>query len=92
MKYTKREKELRALFEGVDGILWMAIRYAHGRHTYAPQIVRDAVAKLKQIFPDFKVRRDIVIIENPRGKEPPAYDLSQDYLNDLMPEEEERLQ
>jgi hypothetical protein len=27
-------------------LLWMARRYAHGRHTYAPGIVRDAVKRL----------------------------------------------
>ncbi len=85
-----REKKLR---EAIDDILWMAIRYAHGRHTYAPSMVRDAVKKIKEIFPDFEVKHDGEI--KPPKEEPKGIIFRADYLDDLLPplplENEERL-
>ena len=40
-----KEEELKQI---IDDTLWMAIRYAHGRHTYAPGIVREVWKKLKK--------------------------------------------
>jgi hypothetical protein len=74
------EKELQ---KAIEDILWMAARYAHGRHTYAPSMVRDSVATFKRIFPDFKIKQDHVI-------EPPSEDMvggmsfRTDYLDDIF--------
>lgn len=37
IKLTKENKNLKHI---IQEIFWMARRYAHGRHTYAPSIVR----------------------------------------------------
>ena len=74
----KKEQILKQCFENV---VWMAIRYAHGRHTYAPGMVRDAIAKFKAVCPDFELKQDITI--NP----PDSLDniaLRSDYLDDLF--------
>ena len=63
----------------------MAIRYAHGRSTYAPSMVRDAVKILKKLYPEFKVRKDITI-ESPTH-ELKGFDFRSDYLDDLFEEE-----
>jgi hypothetical protein len=69
---------LKSCFEDV---VWMAIRYAHGRNTYAPSMVRDAVKKYQRLFPDWKPREDLTI-------EPPneltGMELRDDYLDDLF--------
>ena len=75
------EKEI--LYDAFTDIVWMAIRYAHGRHTYAPDMVRDAVCKFQKVFPDWKPNNDITI-------EPPDKlymgELRSDYLDDLFKE------
>lgn len=58
MKSTK-EKILLNIIQ--NDILWMAIRYAHGRHTYAPSIIRNVVGKLKEMYPDFNLKNDKTI-------------------------------
>ena len=70
------EKRLQS---AIEDILWMAARYAHGRHTYAPSTVRDSVKVFTSIFPDFKIKQDHVI-------EPPTEDMSfrSDYLDDIF--------
>ena len=62
----------------------MAIRYADGRHTYAPSMVRRAVKVFEEVYPDFKIKEDRTI-------DPPTEDdLSrgrasrEDYLYDLV--------
>ena len=77
---STREKQLKKI---IDDTLWMAIRYAHGRHTYAPYMVRDAVQTLKQLYPDFKLKEDVTI-------EPPSEGMvggmrfREDWLDDLF--------
>lgn len=75
---TKNEKQLINI---IEDILYMSIRYAHGRKTFAPHIVRGAVTKLKRIDPDFKVRKDDILKPAPEGVLIPG-----DYLNDLFTE------
>ena len=69
------EKRLQA---AIEDILWMAARYAHGRHTYAPSTVRDSVEVFKDVFPEFKIKQDYVI--------KPSEDMyfKGDYLNDIF--------
>jgi hypothetical protein len=76
----KQEHQLKKCFEDT---IWMAIRYAHGRSTYAPSMVRDAVKLYQSIYPDFKLKDDKAI------KAPDADDLNgmsfeSDYLHDLF--------
>lgn len=51
-------KDLDILKEAYTEIIWMAIRYAHGRHTYAPSTVRDSIEQFQKVFPDWKPRYD----------------------------------
>ena len=76
-----KEDKLR---DAIEDILWMAIRYADGRHTYAPSMVRRAVKTFEEVYPDFKIREDQTI------KPPTENDLNrgssfrEDYLYDLV--------
>lgn len=49
---------LRSCF---DDVIWMAARYAHGRYTSAPGIIREAVKRFQGVFPDWEPRADISI-------------------------------
>jgi hypothetical protein len=76
-----KEDKLRG---AIEDILWMAIRYADGRHTYAPSMVRRAVKVFEEVYPDFKIKEDLTI-------EPPTEDdlkrgssFIDDYLYDLV--------
>lgn len=72
------EEKLSRAFEEV---IWMAIRYAHGRSTFAPSMVRNAIKLFQEVHPDWKPGSDIVI------KAPEKIDgISQkeDYLQDLV--------
>lgn len=71
----------------IEDILWMAIRYAHGRHTYAPGMVREAVEKMKKLYPDFRLRNDVTICP-PSEKDMGGMIFRTDYLDDLFPEDE----
>ena len=86
MKQDKglQDEQLRASREILDDILWMAIRYAHGRQTMAPSTVRSAFKKIKEIWPDFKIGRDNTI------KPPTESDsgFREDYLDDLYENDE----
>jgi len=79
---TKREKELLKI---IDDILWMAIRYAHGRHTYAPGVVRYVVKALKSIYPNYILRKDDTI-KPPKKSEIKGVSFKKDYLHDLFEE------
>lgn len=70
------------LYKCFDEVIWMAIRYAHGRQTYAPGVIREAVTEFKKVFPDWKPKEDITIT-------PPEGDFRgfrSDYLDDLFNE------
>jgi len=51
------QKEI--LIKIIQDTFWMARRYAHGRHTYAPGIVRDAYQVLKKM--GIKIKHDQTI-------------------------------
>lgn len=84
---TLKEK-LKIYKRIVNDILWMAIRYADGRHTYAPSIIRDTVKMLKEIEPKFKLKK-YMTIEPPTEEElnQRGWILKSDYLYDLFEEE-----
>ena len=53
---------LHELAKAFDDILWMAIRYAHGRRTSAPSTVRDA-CKIRAKYVPLIVRHDMTLDE-----------------------------
>ena len=73
-----KKSDEKRLQSAIEDILWMAARYAHGRHTYAPSTVRDSVEVFKDIFPEFNIKQDKVI--------EPSMDMyfSSDYLDDIF--------
>jgi len=78
----KKANEKR-LQSAIEDILWMAARYAHGRHTYAPSMVRDSVEVFRDVFPDFKIKQDHVI-ERPSNDEIGGLSFRDDYLDDIF--------
>ena len=56
-----------ALLRIIKDLFWMARRYAHGRHTYAPGMVRDAYKFLKRWYPDFDFGFYDAVIEPPKA-------------------------
>jgi len=49
--------DIDELKQAFDDIVWMAIRYAHNRHSYAPGMVRDA-CKVRAKFGNFGLKED----------------------------------
>jgi hypothetical protein len=82
---TKDEK-IAKLKQAFEDTIWMAIRYAHGRHTYAPGIVRNAITTFKKVFPDWNPRNDITIDSPDKDTIKGALSRS-DYLDDLFKDE-----
>ena len=83
---TDKER-IKKLYNIIENTFWMSIRYAHGRHTYAPYIIRDAFKELKEIFPDFELKKDIIIrppTEEALGRI--GQTLREDWLDDLFEE------
>ena len=76
----KQEQQIKQCFENT---IWMAIRYAHGRSTYAPSMVRDAVKLYQSIYPDFKLKQDVTI-EAPHEEDLNGMSFESDYLHDLF--------
>ena len=81
MRATLKDKN-KILYSIIKDTLWMSLRYSHGRHTYAPSIIRDVVKQLKEIYPSFKLKKDITI-EAPTH-ELKGMDFRSDYLDDLF--------
>ena len=82
----KIQQRVLSLQEIINRLLPFAIRYANGRHTYAPGIIRDVVSQMRKMYPDFKLKEDITI--KPPTKEElgmPAV-FKSDYLYDLFQE------
>ena len=83
----KIQQRVLSLREAISGLLPFAVRYANGRHTYAPSIIRDVVEQLVGLYPKFRLHPDITI--KPPTKEElemPAV-FKSDYLYDLFEEE-----
>lgn len=81
---TDKEK-IAILKNCFEDTIWTAIRYAHGRHTYAPSMVRDSINHFKKVFPDWKLQEDKVI-KPPSEKEIGGASFRSDYLDDLFTE------
>ena len=83
---TDKER-IKRLYNIIENTFWMSIRYAHGRHTYAPYIIRDVFKELKEIFPDFELKKDQTI-EKPTKEELNQTGTSrEDWLDDLFEDE-----
>ncbi len=83
------KEKLKIIRKIIDDTFYMCIRYAHGNHAGAAQIVRLAIIKLKKVFPDFKLRPDYFI--HPPTPEQLAFPgaMLDDYLDDLFQERSE---
>ena len=79
--------EKKKLREVIEDTFWMAIRYAHGRHTYAPDIIREAIVKIKQVFPDFQLKEDKTLEPPSENELYPSYVIRKDWLDDLFKKE-----
>ena len=78
-----KKQEKIELQQAIEDILWMAARYAHGRHTYAPLMVRESVKVFQSVFPDFNIKQDH-IIEPPHEDEVGGLSFRSDYLDDIF--------
>ena len=74
------KEKLKQCFEDV---IWMAIRYAHGRNTYAPDMVRRAIRDFKEVFPEWEIRQDKTV-QPPEKSRIHGLELRGDYLDDLF--------
>ena len=79
----EHQRVIDELCAAFDEIVWMSIRYAHGRHTYAPDMVRNAIKKRASIAP-FTIRPDSTLEPRPDPKDRTCCDLDSDYLFDIF--------
>jgi len=79
-------KDLDILKEAYTEVIWMAIRYAHGRQTYAPSTVRDSIKQFQKVFPDWKPWRDKTLKDDRERMESMKdhFSLKEDWLDDLV--------
>ena len=83
MKKKNYKKENEILWKAIEDTIWMAIRYAHGRNTYAPSMVREAIMSLRKIKSNWKLKDDIYGVKAPTHKLK-GIDFRSDYLDDLF--------
>jgi len=91
-KIKKLEREIEVLKYIIKNTLWMSVRYAHGRHTYAPGIIRECVSLLKNLYPNEQFLLPDRTIEPPSPEElknPMA--LRSDWLDDLLEDVNEEI-
>ena len=72
-----------------NDVIWMAARYANGRSTYAPSMVRDAVQLFKEVYPDWELRPDKTILAD-KCQRMESYNLGSDWLHDLYPQDDDQ--
>jgi hypothetical protein len=82
-----KDKQIKLLKQIINDTFWMARRYVHGRHTYAPSMVRDAYLILSQHFPDLVPEKDNTIYP-PKNMEISSVEfegctMRGDYLDDI---------
>jgi hypothetical protein len=79
-------KDLDILKEAYTEVIWMAIRYAHGRQTFAPSTVRDSIANFQKVFPNWKPRYDRTLKDDRERIESfgDCLSLKNDWLDDLV--------
>jgi hypothetical protein len=80
---TDQEK----LFKAYKDVIWAAIRYSSGRHTYAPSMIRDSIKLVQEVYPDWKPKYDHTIKSDMEsGFAGNESSLPSDYLVDLFEE------
>ena len=79
-------KDLDILKKAYEDVIWMAIRYANGRATYAPSTVRDSIKEFQKVFPDWKPRYDKTLKDDRELRESMRdhFSLDGDWLDDLV--------
>lgn len=80
-----KDNKINILTQIIQDIFWMARRYAHGRHTYAPGIVREHYCQLKKI--GVKIKHDGVI-QPPDERDVYRFGFRSDWLDDINEEGE----
>lgn len=91
---TKRKSKLTASQENsvlrscIKDIFWMARRYAHGRHTYAPEVIRIWYNIFKANYPELIPNHDCTL-EPPSPNEVGQWEL--DWLHDCNENERTKL-
>ena len=76
-------KEKDILKEAYEDVIWMAIRYANGRATYAPSMVRDSIKQFQKVFPSWKPRNDPTLKIDKKWLRD-TRNLESDWLDDLV--------
>lgn len=74
-------KENEALRNIIKNTFWMARRYAHGRHTYATGMVREAYDTIKRLEIDIGHPDDT--LEPPKESDIHGMAFRKDYLDDI---------
>lgn len=77
------KQKIKILKQCFQETIWMAIRYANGRHTFAPMTVREEIENFKKVFPEFELRFDRTI-EKPSEDMLKGIAIPTDYLYDLF--------
>lgn len=84
-RVEKLREEIETLKYVVKNILWMSIRYAHKRRTFAPYIVRDCVERLRKLYPNESFLRPDATIKSPTEEDlRKSGTLRYDWLDDLF--------
>ena len=83
MKPKEKDKQIAILSHCFKQVIWMAIRYADGRHTYSPSVVRDAIKDFQKVHPNWKPKEDNTI-KKPTEDIINGIALESDYLWDLV--------
>jgi hypothetical protein len=78
------KNKIKILKQIIKDTFWMARRYANGRHTYAPYMLRDSYILLQKHFPELVPPHDITI-EPPEmnGQKLKYGGFREDYLDDI---------
>lgn len=74
------KERIGALEKVIADTFWMARRYAHGRSTYAPSMVRNAYNILKHR--GITIKHDITI-HPPKGDDVGGMRFREDFLDDI---------
>jgi hypothetical protein len=77
------DQKIEKLETAFKEVIWMAIRYADGRHTYAPSMVRDAIERFQTVFPEWKPETDSTIKQLSK-EDSDRINFKSDYLHDLF--------
>jgi hypothetical protein len=58
------KEKLDIVSRAFEDTIWMAIRYANGRMSYVPSMVRDAVKMYQSVNPEWKPKYDSTITDD----------------------------